>query len=245
MDSMKRLVWLLFLVFIGSANGKEKYLVGVENLNYLPYYGNNDGIYQGYGRELLDLFAEYKGCDFDYKVLPVKRLFSEFLDGKLDFKFPDHPYWSFEDKEGKNVIYSNDVVEYIDGVMVKPENVGKGIEHLKNMGVVLGFTAWDYVKYIDNGSIKRQENSNFEGMIRQALISRNDGAYCNVGVGRHLLKNVIKEPDGLIFDEGLPFSKSHYKFSSIKYPTIIEEFNKFLIEKKSEIDKLKEKYSLK
>lgn len=73
--------------------------VGVEELDYLPYYTSKGNNYQGYARELLDAFAKERGYTFDYKPLPVKRLFQSLLKKQVDFKFPDNPNWQSDLKK--------------------------------------------------------------------------------------------------------------------------------------------------
>ncbi|WP_445945097.1 hypothetical protein [Shewanella sp.] len=97
-----------------------EFVIGVEDIEYYPIYAKRDGDYAGFARELFDAFGAANGHSFQYKPLPIKRLFSDFLGNKLDFKFPDSPYWQTDMKADKNVIYSASVLEYIDGVLVPP-----------------------------------------------------------------------------------------------------------------------------
>lgn len=89
---------LSFGVLITGAFSAE-YTVGVEAINYAPFYSDEGGDYSGFARDLLDLFAERQGCRFVYKPLPVKRLFSSLLNKSVDFKFPDNPDWQMTMKK--------------------------------------------------------------------------------------------------------------------------------------------------
>lgn len=238
-------VALITLLSAGLLSAGQKYVIGVENINYYPQYSYENNEYRGFARELFDLFAKSKGYTFEYKALPIKRLFSDFLSGELDFKYPDNPYWSADDKKVKKVIYSSDVAEYIDGVMIKSSSKSKGTSNLKTLGIVMGFTAWDYLDKIKSGEIKIQENSDFVALIKQTMIDRNDGAYCNIDVGNHILADVLKKPGELVFDSSLPHTKDHYKLSTIKHVTVLDEFNGFLKSNKNAIDNLKKKYKIK
>ncbi len=65
----------LFCLISGLVPVQAKnYTLGVENLNYLPYYANDQKEYYGFARQFFDLFAKEQGITFEYKVLPVKRL---------------------------------------------------------------------------------------------------------------------------------------------------------------------------
>jgi len=87
----------------------------------------------------------------------------------------------------------------------------------------MGFTAWDYLDLINSKKVILKENTDF------------------IGVLKHVIN---KNTDALVFDNSLPYTKSAYYFSSIKYPEIIEEFNKFLLEEKDFVLKLKIKYKV-
>lgn len=237
------LAGIILSVSILGANQKT-FIIGVENIQYYPQYSNENGEYNGYARELLDTFAKDKGYTFTYEPLPVKRLFGLFLKGAYDFKYPDNPHWSAKDKEGKNVVYSSPVVDYIDGVMVKPENKGKGKESIKTLGLVMGFTAFEYLGDIEAKKMKTAENKNFTALLKQADLGRIDGAYANVAVAQHQLREVLKKPNALVFDPSLPHSKDSYRLSTIAHPTVIEEFNAWMESNKPNVQAIKDKFKV-
>ena len=242
---MRKLVFCVVIstfVFCSSSMAKE-YVVGVENLDYLPYYSGVNNEYSGFAKDLLDVFAAKKGITFKYKVIPVRRLFKALLDQSVDFKFPDNPYWQGDMKKGKNVIYSDAVSKTIDGVMVIPGRKGAGVKKLKTIGTVMGFTPWEYKGDIDKGVIKLSENSNFEGLLNQVIKKRIDGAYINPVVAGYQLEKMSKKGQ-LVFDDSLPYAKNEYLLSTIKEKEILDAFNLFLKENKAQVDKLKAKYNI-
>ena len=103
---------LIFLLFSFSLKASETitYAIGVENLQYAPHFyvkkENKKLVYKGFGRDIFDLFQEYYNTEekiiaeknnrsflkinFKYKPLPVKRLLTSLLDGRIDFKYPDN-----------------------------------------------------------------------------------------------------------------------------------------------------------
>lgn len=239
---MKKLLFLLTAVTLFNVSlSAEEFTVGVENIDYYPHYQIENGEYRGFARGVLDLFAKQNGHIFIYKPMPIKRLFHDFLEGNIDFKYPDNPYWQKEMKQGKEVRYSNTVTEYIDGVMVKKENVGKA--KLKVLGSVMGFTPWEYINKIEKKEITLKENSNFKNLLKQAIARRVDGAYINTAIADYTLTKMGKE-GALVFDKTLPFTKSSYFLSTIKHPKILKEFNLFLKNNKEEIEKLKKKFQI-
>ncbi len=236
----QRLMVIIVTVFLGVCSSyAEDYVIGVEDLDYYPYYTSTGSDYQGFAREVLDLFAQNKGYTFIYKKKSVKRLFKSLINKQIDFKFPDNPYWSAKQKVGKDIVYSKPVTEYIDGVMVLPEKKGLGYMALKKLGTVMGFTAWEYLDKEQKGFVNIYENSDFEGLLKQTLIGRVDGAYINPVVANYHLDNTLKKPGALVFDPDLPHTKSNYLLSTSKHPDIIKAFDEFLTNNKKQIDDIK------
>lgn len=234
-------------IFLASASASvvaKEYLIGVENIEYYPLYAKREGRYEGYARALFDAFAKQSGHTFKYKSLPIKRLFKGFVEGDLDFKFPDSPYWKQDLKKNKKVVYSQSVIEYIDGVLVRPENMGKGKEILKSIGVLRGFTPWDYLDDIKSKHLSLKEVNSLKSLIEMTKAGRLGGVYFNVIVANYFQEKTLFEKGGILFDKDLPHTRSHYYLSSIKHPEIIEEFNQFLIANKELITTLKAKYEV-
>lgn len=219
------------------------YVIGIEDIDYIPFYsGTQKDKCGGYAGEFLDTFAKAQGYTFIYQALPIRRLYKYFIEQEVDFKFPDNPYWKAEDKKGKNVVYSKSVVDFIDGVMVLPENKGKGIDELKSLSIVMGFTAWDYLDLINEKKIKISENRYFPGVLKQVIIGRVDGAYINPSVARYQLENVMNKPNALTFDASLPHTKGSYMMSTIKYPDVIEKLNIYLEQNKQAIEEMRKRH---
>ncbi len=243
---MKKLVVFLLVGFsLLFAEGNNKVInIGVENINYYPHYSTDKGEYFGFARDILDAFAQDKGYTIKYHPLPIKRLFMAFTTGKLDLKYPDNPYWGGDSKKGVKVIYSDPVVSYTDGVMVKPENKDKGLKNFKTLGTVLGFTAYEYLNDIKSGKIMLSENPSFTGVLKQAIYKKIDGAYINTDVGKYALDELLKEPGVLVFDPSLPHTTDYYCLSTIKRPKLLKEFNQWLASNKEKVSKIKAKFKL-
>ena len=235
---------LLLILGGGQAVAGPTYVLGVEALNYYPHYSSEGGQYSGFARELFDSFAQSKGYSFEYRALPVARLYESFFAGELDFKYPDNQQWQAGKRQGLSISYSAPIVSYTDGVLVLPANKGKGIEWLRQLGTVRGFTPWDYLGLVEKGQIKLQEVNSFQQSLLQGINSRVDGVYMNAEVGRYQLNSVLKQPDALLFDEALPSSTGFYSLSTTKHAQVIDEFNQFLKEHSAEVAALKTKYGL-
>ena len=264
---MKIILGLIIMGLLSSASYSKTYVVGVENIEYYPNYNTTKGKYSASaGKEILDAFAKHAGITFKYKPYPVARLFKTMFKtkNKLDFKFPDHPYWkgdlkhAFCKKRGikltdngalnkidpKCITFSHYAFQYIDGVMVKKENLGKGVKAIKKLGFIRGFTAWDYYKqiYVDK-TIKGIEANDFQGLLKQISKGRISGGYMSITGGRHGL-GLIGLKGQVVYDPSLPKTESGYGLSTWKHPGVIAQFNKFLKEKKNELDAIRKKYGV-
>lgn len=222
----------------------EEFTVAVEAISYSPHYTTINGTYQGFARELLDRFATSYGHHFTYTPLPILRLYKQYLDdGKFDFKYPDNGYWQQGQKTGKEIIYSQPVVPYSDGVMVLPSRRGQSLKHLKHLGTIRGFTPWKYLDLAAAGTINIVENNSLEPLLKMTLAHRVDGAYVNRDVALYQLKKDGKE-GALVFDATLPHTSDFYYLSTMKHPAIIKQFNTFLLTNKDFINQLKRKHGL-
>lgn len=242
---MSRILLFCFTSFFCVTSAlAERYVVGVEDIDYFPLYSTEGGEYKGYGRELLDAFAKANGHSFEYRPLPIIRLTQTFLNGDVTFKFPDNPNWAQDDKKGHNVVYSKPTVTYTDGVLVLPDNKGKGLDSVNKLSTIRGFTPWDYLGLIKEGKVSISEASNLGAMVKMVQIGRTDGAYFNVTVAKYFLEQKLGEPDALVFDPSLPHTTGGYSLSSIQHPEVIDQFNAFLANNPDLVDQLKKKFNI-
>lgn len=222
----------------------ETLIVGVEDNRYLPHYTYENGEYGGFGRAILDAFFTDKGYDYEYRALPVARLFRTFVAGELDFKYPDNALWSKDLKAGKTIVYSAPVAATIDGVSVPAQKLGRPIDEIKLLGTVRGFTAWNWIERIETNQVVLSENDSTKRLVQQAIMGRVDGAYANVDVIQHVLDHVVEQPKALVFDSSLPHTRTHYHLSSIKRPAVIDEFNAWMRDNQALVDQLRAAYGV-
>jgi polar amino acid transport system substrate-binding protein len=241
---MNRLLLLFLLSLFAINNHAKDLMVGVENIDYYPIYSVKGGQYQGYARDLIDHFAETYGHTVSYKPLPIKRLFREFLSEKIDLKFPDNKYWAGDEKKGKNIVYSDAALEYIDGALVIPGRLGQDKSNIKKLGVIRGFTPWEYLDDINKGDIKTQENNKLSQLMKMAQSNRVDAVYFNILVARYFLKHSDFDKNLVMYDDSLPHTQNYYYLSSIKHPDVIAQFNEYLQQENIFVNELKKKYEL-
>ena len=223
---------------------RETIHVGVELQPYLPYYEVQDGEYRGYARELLDAFAAERGYHLTYTALPVRRLDRDFLAGRFDLRYPDHPRWNVEEKAGHLIHYSQPTAPYLDGTLVKPAHFGLGLGRIRLLGTVNGFTPWPYLEDSRTGRIRLIENNRIDSLLRMVLGGRIDAVYLNPRVAVHQLQQLGLRPDALVFDPQLGHVQDHYYLSSAARPQLIAEFDRFLLEQAAQVSQIRQRYGM-
>ena len=230
---------------LSSSAMAQTYVVGVENLAFAPHYSTDaQGHYQGFARELLDLFASTSGITLEYRPLPVDALLPALLSGQVDLKYPDNPNWAPEQKAGKALRYSQPVTEYVDGVLVAPERLGQGVGTLKTLALVDGWTPRGYEQQVQAGQIAVAPGADLRQMIHTALKKQADGAYFNVVVATYYLDNIRAKPGALVFDPSLPHTRSAFHLSTLKQGELVERFDRFLVEHAQAVAALKARYGV-
>jgi len=179
-------------------------IVGVDDTQYFPIYASDGSDYYGFSQKLLSTFAKKYNYTFSYRILPVKRLYMAFWNKEVDFKYPDSPYWKAEERVAKEVHYTNPIVDYIDGVVVKPKRLGAGIENFKRLGLVRGFTPFALLKDIKERRIEVVKNNSLSGMLKQVMTGRTDGAYINIDIARYQMRERFRNAGDLILTPNYP-----------------------------------------
>lgn len=228
MKTCALLVALLLSLILSGRTLAQRYVVGVEQLDYTPIFNYQNGEYSAYGRELLDAFAEASGHTLIYRAYPVEELTKRFLAGEVDLKFPDHPRWKAAIRRSYPIVYSFPALAHIDGIMLLPENQGIGIDKFRSLATVRGFAPGPYLGLIETNHIRLVETDGPSQLLELVLNREVQGAYLNIFIARHTLQQMGEPVTRLVFDDKLPHVKSSYLLSSIRYPRLIEEFNQFL-----------------
>ncbi|OEZ63896.1 MULTISPECIES: ABC transporter substrate-binding protein [unclassified Duganella] len=243
---MKYCLALGLMVLCVSARGQNApvvFSVGVEDYpNFLPYSEYHNGEYRGLGRAIMDAFAEQMGYRFEYRALPLKRRDAMFVQGKLDFAFPDNPNWVAELKRNVRVRYAP-LLEFTDGVLVKRKDMGKGVAHLKVLGIPLGFTPYPYQQLMSTGAIRVEESGGYDGLYDKLIAGRVDGAYMNAQIADYYWTRIRPNQEiPIVYDPDLPHASGHWYLSSINRPQVVEELNNFIKKNQSLINDLKKQY---
>ena len=226
-----------------KADAQTVFTIGVEDIPYLPHYAVEDGAYKGFARDLLDRFTADRGYRFVYRPLPLSRLLSELLSGRIDAKYPDNAQWSVEQRGGKPVVYSDAITASTDGVHLLPERLGQRADLIRVLGVVQGFTPWSWLDRIQAGKVQVVESADFHGLVRMVLSGTVDGAFANVDVVQHTLTQMGRA-GALIFDLGLPHTVDQYHLSSLGQGGLMREFSDWQAANPAVIREIKARHGL-
>lgn len=203
-------------------------VVGVEELEYYPFFAIRDGDYVGAAREILDAFGRSAGYRVVYRPLPIKRLVAELLTGGIDVRFPDSPNWAVEAKVGRAMVYSKPVLPYVDGVMVRPSQLALLADDVHVLATVAGFSPEPWRGRVDAGRVRLADSPRLESVLREVVVGHADGAFVNVVAAEHLLAGALSMPGALQFNPALPHVSATYHLSSLTRPEIVTRFNEWM-----------------
>ena len=238
---LNRLILLPFL-FLSYFSQADTFTVGVEEIEYAPFYYVKDGQYSGFARELFDEFALKYNHTVIYRPLPIERLYSELFSGKITFKFPDHNYWAQDKKQGKNIQYSEPVVGFTDGVLVLETNKNMDVQAIPDIGYLRGFNPWTLMDLIKENKVKSRVVNSLDSLIKLTLHKRIDGTYFNLDVAKHRMRTKFPKSAPLVLAKTLPFDRTNYLVSSLKKSKLLDELNAFLAS--DDAHAIREKYNL-
>ena len=250
---LKRFMYfsVVMLIFIGNARSATHYVVGVENIEYLPYFdgsGTNNADYYGFSEKLLTLFAQQHEFELEFYPLPINRLYKEFIEHRhVDFKYPDNSQWKESYKA--SFIDVNDIIYSLPTVTTKT-----GIASLKkaitineciSFATVRGFAPQSFKSLMYNEKVELIETSNVKELIELLLKERVKCIYISNDVLDYNIVKYFKLIRPVYFQNQLSVDLQTFSLSSIEYPEIVKKFDQFLVSHKIQINKLKQQYHIK
>lgn len=218
--------------------------VGVERLDYYPFYVSDGRGYRGYARDLLDAYADSRGLRFSYEPMEIPDQIRLFLGSdRLDFAFPDHPAWNEGAKQGKAVRYSQPVGTLVEGLVVRRGEAGRPLARVRRVGIVKGFVALAIRREVQRGQIAVFESQSLDALFQLLALGRLDAVYVDFQVAR--LRLALLKLDGkLVADPTLPFDRHELHLSSRLHPERIADFDRFLLREAGMVNALKRRYGL-
>ena len=245
-------LWV-FLSAQGSVSGKN-YVVGVENLNMLPYYGfeatdKEFKNFMGLIKDVLEAYEAKSGHHFIYRAYPNHRLFKEYLKGSMDFKFPSNPEWRMEQKKssGLDFYYTQALLPFMDGLIVRKDKKGQALGGaLKKLEVVRGWTPWLVIDLVNNGTLKKSESHDVVSGLKKVSSGRSDIALGNIG-HFHYLRSQHENGLGqdLVWDQSLTHKLAAYHMGSLEHPEVLKDLDKFVETSGDLLTQLRDKWGVK
>jgi len=243
-----RLHHILLSIFLTAAvhTSANALTLGVEITDYSPYfYLNAEKKYQGAAREIFDLFSEVNHLKISYSAMPVPRLFSEFVKGEVDLKFPDNPLWSASLQADVKVHYSDPVFNINETLLIlKQKSTEIKKADIKKVGTILGFSTPGIAKAVANKEFETVKTKEVEQLIHMLVSNRVQAVYFNESVALDLVKKIYPKKQLSIHSQHPPFQYA-YHLSSINHPELITQFNQFLNSHAEQVAKIRQRHGLK
>lgn len=243
---MTRFFAALLICLMGNAVAAgQVYRVGVQVGDYYPIMAAKppELRFEGYARDVLDLFAASEQIQFQYVPLPARRAINEFWANRLDFNFPDNPKWSVAEKKGRGIVYTKPLVTFQDAVYVLAARRNES-DGFKSLGILLGWTPWKFEADIAAGKLKVQTAPSADSLLKMTLAGRIDGANVAEQVANYHLKREGLQSALVPNRKLMPIADSQYFLASIQHPGLIAKFNQFLERDKVKLQKLRIQYGL-
>ena len=206
--------------------------LGTEDILYFPIHGRASDFsdeFTGFAREFFDEFSTQMNVNIVYVPLPIKRIYKSLIvDQSIDLKFPDNPSWRSTYRDKNSLTYSDPIIQFTDGVLIKTPNIESNSFQLETLGCIRGFTPIPYLNQIASGELQLIEFSNTSELLLAVANDKINGAYLNIDVAAHQMKQLFNNQALLTFAKNLPFSKDYYYLSTVNEKEIIVKFNAFM-----------------
>lgn len=236
--------FFVFCLNLGKVAQADNFVVGVEDLQYYPYFDfasdNNS-----FARALLDQFAKDNDHHITYLPLPIKQFPKWLFEENIDFKFPDNARWQEKNNiHHLKIIYSDEVLELIAGTLVLEKNSNKDIASFKSIGTVTGFYPTLWLDKIAQGKVSIFEDPSPTILVQYLLRGLIDGLDIDLAVANNEFRKLNLD-EKIVFSNQIEQEVYSYQLSTVKYPEILIQFNQWQVEKRKFIEALKVEFGIK
>lgn len=243
MKMVRSTFFTAFFLFASYCSHATDFIIGVEDIAYYPYY-NFKSQQPSFSKDLLDKFAQDSGHKITYLPLPINQFSKWLFEDDVDFKYPDNRRWQEAwDSRRLNIYYSDDIVRLTAGTVILRKNQHRKQDYFKNIGIITGFLPTQWVEQLKQGSVNIIEDSSPKVLVNQLVHNIVDGLDIDLAVANYHLKE-LKLEEELIVVRNTSRQVFSYQLSSLKYPLVIEQFNRWLAQNQSFIEKLKQQYGI-
>ncbi|MGB1200934.1 MAG: hypothetical protein ACPG5R_05165 [Cognaticolwellia aestuarii] len=242
------LVFTLFaiLYFGHYALQAKEYIIGVEDVSYYPLYDfSADNLKQdSFSKALLSRFFRYRGYQFKFVALPLKRFDKWYLEEAIDFKFPDNKRWQTEQLKNLTIIYSKPVLWLTAGSYVLKNNQNLPRKAIKRLGTILGFFPTLWQDRIASNTLELVEASSSYSLIKHLLHGNVDAINIDKNVIDYNLQLFLENTETIVLNKHTKHEPYAYHLSTIYHPEIISEFDQFLLSHHQLVTEMKQKYGI-
>ncbi|MFT6899103.1 MAG: polar amino acid transport system substrate-binding protein [Paraglaciecola sp.] len=166
------------------------------------------------------------------------------FEENIDFKFPDNKRWQQAwDPRHLDIHFSDDIVRMTAGTVILSKNQHKKQDFFRNIGTITGFIPTQWLEQIKQGKVKIIEDSSPKVLVNQLTHNIVDGLDIDLAVANYHLKELNLQ-EKLVVSQNTTRQVFSYQLSSVKYPLIIEQFNRWLAQNHSFTNKLKQQYGI-
>ncbi len=250
-----KLIYTLILKLCLFSNGlvcKElkAIVIGVENIEYLPYYDGSDSKkpnFTGFSEKLLKQFSREFGYSVKFYPAPLNRLYRDLVaENYIDFKYPDNPQWqkSFKDTFSKPnpIIYSESILNTVTGIASLQQNTT--LSDCSRIGKVRGFTSQSYKSHFMKKQIDVVETADTTELISLLLLKRINCIYISKDVLNYKMREEFENRVPVYFHDKLAVDVQSFHLSTVKYPDVIEQFNLYLSTHSDQVRALKQQFDI-
>lgn len=233
----------VFFICISHCSHAAELIIGVEDIAYYPYF-DFKAQDPSFSKDLLDKFADDNSHKITYLPLPVNQFSKWLFEEDIDFKFPDNPRWQTDrNTHNLEIYFSHEVVNLTAGTIVLSKNQDKNREFFRNIGTITGFHPTLWLEQIEQGKVKIIEDSSPKVLVKQLTHNIVDGLNIDLSVANYHLRE-LKLQERLVINQNTTTEAYSYQLSTLKYPLIIEQFNRWLAQNRPFINTLKQQYGI-
>ncbi|MCU7554827.1 hypothetical protein OCL06_09465 [Alteromonas sp. ASW11-19] len=240
---MKYGVITVLVIALSSKLWAETYVVGAQDIQYYPHYDFSKPDDKGLAWAILQVFAEQSGHTLVYHHMPVKRLQLELRKGNVDFVYPDNPKWYNQNVPAEEKFFSTPLTRALGGTIVRPEDVGRGIDSIRRLAIPLGFTPVNWQHRVDARQTQLVHVTDTLSALYLLERGRVDAANLEYSVTQYLTSTAVNYGP-FTLDPALPHDNVGFMLSTMHHPDIIDELNTFLATHRDVINSLQSKYLL-
>jgi len=234
---------VLALAGASSVHAQKTFIIGAQDIAYLPHYDFNNEQEKGAVWRILEAYGSQNGLTFEYVALPIKRLHKELLAGNVDFVFPDNPKWFNQQFKGVEKHFSAPFYEILGASFVHRNDYNLHLDKVSSLSVPSGFSPIFWQSRIDDGQILLVDATNAIAAMRLVLSKRAQVTDLEYSVVQWHKRDYPEFTD-ICISPYLPHDVVALHLTTVNHPEIIHDLNRFLQENPQHLEQIKQQYGI-